>query len=361
MNSGKEGASLKQNLKRLRTGSNRLGKYDSHFLYKLADLLENGFTMHQALVFLLEQYDVLKDKDKKVCLALVEEGATLSRILKRLGFRNTIIIQISFAEIHGEMLMNLRESAFYLDHMRATSKKLLKAVQYPLVLVSIFIIMLIVLNYTVIPQFNSLYSAMGTSSDGVVTVLTSFLQLLPQLVLTSVSAAVIFAIAVMFIAAMKDVDRKAKILLFIPGIRFYFRNYQTYRFSREFGYFINNGLEVKEILDLFIHQTLNEYLRYSSGLIEEKLMEGHTLSEAIGQIDMLDGKLAVFVSHGEQNSSVGKELILFSEYTLERIIMKIEDVTRKIQPVIFLILGLLIICLYLVIVLPIFQMMATIN
>src|SRR5699024_101742 len=188
-----------------------------------------------------------------------------------------------------------------------------------------------------------------------------FLQLPPQLVLTSVSAAVIFAIAVMFIAAMKDVDRKAKILLFIPGIRFYFRNYQTYRFSREFGYFINNGLEVKEILDLFIHQTLNEYLRYSSGLIEEKLMEGHTLSEAIGQIDMLDGKLAVFVSHGEQNSSVGKELILFSEYTLERIIMKIEDVTRKIQPVIFLILGLLIICLYLVIVLPIFQMMATIN
>src|SRR5699024_8356752 len=128
----KGGASLKQNLKRLRTGSNRLGKYDSHFLYKLADLLENGFTMHQALVFLLEQYDVLKDKDKEVCLALVEDGATLSRILKRLGFRNTIIIQISFAEIHGEMLMNLRESAFYLDHMRATSKKLLKAVQYPL-------------------------------------------------------------------------------------------------------------------------------------------------------------------------------------------------------------------------------------
>ena len=90
-------------------------------------------------------------------------------------------------------------------------------------------------------------------------------------------------------------------------------------------------------------------------------MEGHTLSEAIGRIDMLDEKLAVFVSHGEQNSSVGKELILFSEYTLERIIMKIENITRKIQPVIFLILGLLIICLYLVIVLPIFQMMATIN
>src|SRR5699024_6637223 len=129
-----------------------LGKYDSLFLYKLAELMENGCTMHKALIFLLEQYDVLKDKDKQACLALVVEGATLSRILKSLGFRNTIIIQISFAEIHGEMLMNLRESAFYLDHMRGTTKKLLKADQYPLILVSIFIIMLIVLNYTVIPS-----------------------------------------------------------------------------------------------------------------------------------------------------------------------------------------------------------------
>lgn len=321
-------------------------------------MLENGFTMHHALVFLLEQYDVLKERDKKDCLTLVEEAAGLSSILKRLGYKNSIIIQISFAEIHGEMLMNLRESAFYLENMRNTSKKLLKAVQYPLVLISIFITMLVVLNYTVIPQFETLYSAMGTGSEGVVTILTAFLQLLPQLVLAVIIAAVLSAAAVTGVMMMKNVERKTKILLSIPMLRFYFRSYQTYRFSREFGYFINNGLEVKEILDLFIHQNLNEYLQYSSGLIEQKLMQGDTLSASIGEISMLDTKLAVFVSHGEQNSSVGKELILFSEYTLENIVMKIENMTRKIQPVIFLILGILIVCLYLVIVLPIFQMMS---
>lgn len=317
--------------------------------------------MHNALVFLLEQYDALKVKDKEDCLSMVEEGASLSSILKHLGFKDTIIIQISFAEIHGEMLMNLRESAFYIDHMRNTSKKLIKAIQYPMVLISIFVTMLVVLNYTVIPQFNSLYSAMGTSSQGIVSVLTAILQLLPQVVLMVITAAVFFVAAVFGVMKMKNVDKKARMLLFIPFLRFYFRSYQTYSFAREFGYFINNGLEVKEILDLFIHQTLNEYLQYSSELIEEKLMEGATLSEAIGKINMLDTKLSVFVSHGEQNSSVGKELILFSEYTLENIVMKIENVTRKIQPVIFLILGLLIICLYLVIVLPIFQMMGAIN
>lgn len=349
------------NLKRLKGSSNKLGRYDSHFLIKLADLIEIGFTMHNALIFLLEQYDVLKEKDKEECMGIVENGGSLSSILKRLGYKNSIIIQISFSEIHGEVLLNLRQSAAYLENMRNTTKKLMKAIQYPLVLIGIFITMLIILNYTVIPQFNSLYGAMGTESDGIVTILTQFLQLLPQLVFGLILLMVLFIMLVYFVMIMPDIHLRCRILLGIPFVKYYFSGYQTYRFSREFGFFINNGLEVKEILDLFNHQTLNDYLSYTSSLIEQKLVQGENLSTAIKSIKILDEKLSVFVSHGEQNSSVGNELILFSEYTLESIIMKVENITKKIQPVIFLILGLLIICLYLVIVLPIFQMMSTIN
>ncbi|WP_156823633.1 competence type IV pilus assembly protein ComGB [Salinicoccus albus] len=352
---------LTMNLKTLKRNSNKLGRYDAHFLMKLADLTESGFTMHNALIFLLEQYDVLKAKDKEDCLEMAGAGGSLSSILRRLGYKNSIIIQISFAEIHGELLTNLRQSALYLENMRETAKKLLKAIQYPLVLIGIFITMLVVLNYTVIPQFESLYGAMGTESDGFVTFLTQFLQRLPQLVFGFLLLMAVFILSVCLVMKMPDIRLRCRILLATPLIKYYFSGYQTYRFSREFGFFINNGLEVKEILDLFNHQTLNDYLSYTSSLIEQKLIQGENLSTAIKSIKMLDEKLSVFVSHGEQNSSVGKELILFSEYTLERLIMKIENVTKKIQPVIFLILGLLIICLYLVIVLPVFEMMSEIN
>ncbi|MFC3388497.1 competence type IV pilus assembly protein ComGB [Salinicoccus sesuvii] len=340
--------------------SNRLGKYDAHFLLKIADLLEVGFTLQQSLIFLLEQYDVLKEKDKATYLQMVREGVSLSLILKAMGFRSAIVIQVSLAEIHGEVLKNLRESSAYLKHLRKTSSKLIKSLQYPILLVTIFIAILIALNFTVIPQFKNLYIAMGTESRGIVSVLIAMLESLPYILGVALLASIIALFTTASILRIKDVSKKSRILASIPVFGFYFKGYQTFRFSREFGYLLNNGLEVKEILDLFIHQEISPYLQLISKKIESSLMDGNSLSDALAGMEMLDEKLSIFVSHGEQNSSVGKELIMFSEYTLERLIMRIENTTRRIQPIVFLILGILIICLYLIIVLPIFQMMSEI-
>jgi competence protein ComGB len=348
-------------MKHIKTNWNRLGKYDAHFLEKLSLLISNGFKMHQALIFLVEQYEVLKKPLKTKVLSAVNEGKSISDILRMLGYRNSIIIQMEFAEIHGEIEKNLIDSSLYIKQKRETLKKLLKAIQYPMILVSIFIIMLIVLNYTVIPQFKTLYSAMGTEVQGVVQVLTIMLEYLPIVVLSVASLGCLFAVIMIIVLRIRDVNRQCAIILRVPFVRFYFINYQTMHFSREFGYFINNGLEVKDIITLFKEQELNMYLKQAAILIEHELMKGRTLTDAVACIPYLDNRICSFISHGEYSSSVGKELLLFSEYTLEKLIMKTENITKRIQPVIFLILGMLIVCLYLVIILPVFQMMSQIN
>ena len=341
--------------------SNKLGKYDAHFLIKLAGLLQNGFTMRQALTFLTEQYDVIKQSDRKILLELIDEGTSLSAVLKYLGFSKSIIMQVSFAEIHGEIIMNLQQSGEYLNTRRRTVQQLVKTLQYPLVLVCIFIIMLVLLNYTVIPQFNELYSTMQADKTLLVSILTLTLNYLPYAALAALLAVFLFALMVLTIVNIKNTELAAKLLLKIPVVKTYFKYYVTYRFSREFGYFLNNGLEVKEIILLFKTQTINRYLSLLAQTIEQQLLYGISLGAAIEELDMLDRRLAVFVNHGEYNSNVGQELIIYSEYSLENIIIKIESLTKKIQPLIFLILGLLIVCLYLVIVLPIFNMMSSIQ
>lgn len=341
--------------------SNKLGIYDGHFLLKLSTLMENGFTMYDALRFLIEQYDVLKTTTKEEAEHLIDSGEKLSDILKMLGFRKSIIIQVTFAEIHGEMINNLKESALYLDNRRQTFSKLIKSIQYPLLLVSIFIVMLIILNYTVIPQFQSLYNSIGTEAEGIVSVLTVMLELLPNIVIGLIAAFTLLSVVIVLIIKFAPVEMQVRILLKVPLLKFYVVHYHTYRFSREFGYFINNGLEVKEIIGLFKNQSLSDYLNYIAIKIEQKLNQGNSMSAAVKDIPILDEKLSVFISHGELNSEVGKELVIFSEYTLEKIIMRIENLTKRIQPVIFSILGVLIVCLYLVIMLPIFQMMSTLN
>lgn len=341
--------------------SNKLGIYDAHFLQKLSALMNSGFTMYNALKFLLEQYDGLKQHTKEEAQRMIEEGEKLSEILKMLGFRKSIIIQVTFAEIHGEMINNLKESSLYLENRRATFSKMVKAIQYPFLLISIFIVMLVILNYTVIPQFESLYTSVGAEAEGIVSILTTLLELLPKTMIGMMAGLALTGIFIYALIRYASVESQLKILLNIPLIKFYVANYHTYRFSREFGYFINNGLEVKEIITLFKNQLLSNYLSHIAALIEKDLNQGASLSEAVSHIPVLDDKLSTFISHGELNSDVGKELVIFSEYTLEKIIMRIENLTKRIQPVIFTVLGILIICLYLVIVLPIFQMMSVVG
>lgn len=349
-----------KNIKTTRKNSNKLGKYDAHFLEKLSLLISSGFNMKHALTFLIEQYEVIKPSVKTAALKKVEEGISISGLLRFLGYRNSIIVQMEFSEIHGEVEKNLLESSKYISEKRKTFKKLLKAVQYPAILVSIFIVMLIVLNYTVIPQFKTLYSAMGTEIEGVVKSLTIILEYLPVMVFGGLITALFFTLTVTTVIKWRDIQKQCAVILKVPLVRFYFMNYHTMHFSREFGYFISNGLEVKDILKLFHQQSLNPYLKYAASQIEKELMQGSSLSQAVKHVEFLDEKICTFISHGEYSSSVGKELLLYSDYTLEKMIMKTENITKKIQPIIFFILGLLIICLYLVIILPVFAMMSQI-
>lgn len=348
-------------MKHIKRSKNKLKQYDAEFLKKLAHLLNNGFTQKQALIFLVEQYEVLNIKDKTELLELIDDGKNLEEILTYIGYSPAILAQIRFSAVHGD-LINILESCYsYITKRRQTIKSLMKSLQYPIILISIFIVILIALNYTVIPQFNTLYEAMGTHKSNLMTILTFMLNVLPKIVLVIISIAFIFLTYISLILRSTNMEFKQSHLLKLPIISTYYKYNVTYKFSRELGLMLSNGIESKEIVNILKNQNLDNELKFLGQTIEKLLLSGFSMSEAVKRIPLIDQRIIPFIQHGEYNSNVGKELSLYSEYVLEGIIFKLEKLTRRIQPIIFVILGLLVICLYLVIVLPVFQMMSDLN
>ena len=70
-------------------------------------------------------------------------------------------MQVYLAERFGNIIDVLEETVNYMKVNRKSEQRLLKTLQYPLILVSIFIAMIIILNLTVIPQFQQLYTSMN--------------------------------------------------------------------------------------------------------------------------------------------------------------------------------------------------------
>ena len=78
-----------------------------------------------------------------------------------LGYSDTIVMQIYLAERFGNIVDILDETVKFMKINRKSEQRLLKTLQYPLVLVSVFIGMIMMLNITVIPQFQQLYTSMN--------------------------------------------------------------------------------------------------------------------------------------------------------------------------------------------------------
>ncbi|CAM3412207.1 competence type IV pilus assembly protein ComGB [Nosocomiicoccus ampullae] len=341
--------------------TNKLKNYDADFLKKLAHLLDNGFTQKDALTFLVEQYEVLNKKDKEALTNLIETGSDLQTVLMYLGYHSSIIAQIRFSHVHGDVIKILEECHAYISKKRSTIKNLVKALQYPLILITLFIVILIALNYTVIPQFNILYESVGTNKSRMMNLLTGLLNFLPKFVLIIFIVSILFTIYLSMLLTSKNIKFKKSSMLRIPIINTYYKYFVTYKFSRELGFMFSNGIDSKEIINILKNQELDLELQFLGSEIERLLLAGESMSDAVKEIQLLDHRIIPFIKHGEYNSNVGKELILYSEYVLEGIIFKLEKLTRRIQPIIFIILGFLVICLYLVIVLPVFQMMSDLN
>ena len=71
--------------------------------------------------------------------------------------------------------------------------------------------------------------------------------------------------------------------------------------------------------------------------------------------------LIKFIEQGEKSGKLDIELKLYSQMLLHQFENKVLRQTKFIQPVIFFILGLFIVSLYLVIMLPMFELMQTIK
>ena len=96
-----------------------------------------------------------------------------------IGYPNSITTQIYFSQKYGNLEDALEESIKYLKTNLSAKQQVIKAVQYPLLLCCIFMCMIVVLNYTVIPQFEQLYISMDVNLSFYQKFLTSMITSFP--------------------------------------------------------------------------------------------------------------------------------------------------------------------------------------
>ena len=330
-----------------------------YFIRRLYELIEHGYMLEDSIEFLLYQYDVSLEIIDSVKLEL-SNGKKLSDLLRYLGYSNFVISKMRFAEDYGSIEEMLVEIENYLRIKKEQKEKVIKTLRYPLILTIALITLIMVFNLLVIPQFENIYTSSSIKMDIQTIILIKIIYYTPKIISILVMLSIIVVVYILYIKKYRK-NIYLNTLMYIPKIKVYARLYYSYKFTLELSLFLMCGFSLKTALEVIIEENYDYYLTYFSKKIMKDLDKGLSFEEAIASIKFFDKSVEKFVIHGINNGLIDRELKLFSELMLDTFLTSLDKMLRKFQPVLFAILAFVIIGLYMVILMPIFNMASSLK
>lgn len=327
----------------------------AYFLKTMAELLTQGFSMNQSLEFL----PILLKKQKAemdYILSMLESGETFESSLRMLGFSNSIVAQIFYGQRQGRFIEAIERSSRQLSQAQEYKNKLVKILIYPLALFVGLIVMLFSIRAFLLPQITSFISQETYESELLVRFLIDFFSYLPQIfgILLSVCL-IIYGVVDLYLLKQSEFKRY-QVLVKIPLINHWVRNYASYIITRELGQFFLSGYSIQQALQVLIEYPIDPFLSELALLIQSEMLKGTDLAVILSDLAIFTEDLPLVIYQGELTSQSGQKCQLYSQKVYSDLMNDIERKIGFVQPILFVFIALLVMAMYLMMMLPMLTM-----
>ncbi|MBM6613353.1 type II secretion system F family protein [Desemzia sp. RIT804] len=347
--------SVKKTFKNTRFLKSKQTTIQASFLIKLSTLISEGFALKEALQFLA----TIMPKEAHWISAILtglERGNRFDEMLKQLDFSERITAQIYLSLVHGRFAEALRTGGKYLEEKSKQEKQLLKLLQYPVLLLGFMTGVVLVIRTILLPNLMQL--GIGSSKEQSLAAFLSitFVQYFPYLVGAVFLGGSILMAFFYYRLGKQTAIKKAMTLTAIPFFGKLIRLHYTHYFSYEWSQLFKSGLQLNEMISLMQTSSTTTLMQEVAEKIEQSLMEGKNFKESMNELPFFNEELGLIVLHGEATSQLGSELALYSKDCKQRFTGAIEKSFSYIQPIIFIVIALIILCVYLALLLPMYSL-----
>ncbi|RHW41303.1 type II secretion system F family protein [Neobacillus notoginsengisoli] len=327
------------------------------FLKKAGELLQRGYHIAEAIESLSWQMPGHRKNDLSSCLESLKNGLPFHKVLEEMGFNRELAGYVYFAEKHGNFAEAVLEGSSAILKRDKDSKKLLKLMYYPFILLAFTALLMIFVQKSLLPRFTMLFNTMGLEANFFTIVIAAFGKALP-FIGWGAGAALFLCTGVYHLWFKKlPILSQRKLLLKIPFAGRLLRLIHTHYFSIQLSYLLNGGLSVFEALSFFEENTKQAFFSRTGRFMKEQLAGGEAFESILSGSPFFEPELSFIVRHGQDNGRLGEELYFYSKHCLSSLETRVEKFTRAVQPTMFLVIALLVVSIYMAILLPMFHML----
>lgn len=327
---------------------------------QLATLVRSALPLEESLLAVAEQTD--KTRLKSILLGVrskVMEGHTLADGLRDFpqAFPEIYRATVAAGEQSGHLDAILERLADYAESRQQLRQKVANAMIYPIILVSMAILIVSGLMVFVVPKVVNVFKNTGRDLPGPTQVLIATSDFLRDNgIWLALGLALLIVIAWQM---LKNEETRARVhlaLLKIPLVGYLIRGINTARFTRTLSILAGSGVPVLDSLKISGEVVSNLPMRRAVEEAALRVREGASISKSLGASKLFPPMTIHLIASGEASGELEAMLERAATNQEREMDGTIATMLGILEPFMIIIMGLLVLSIVFAMLMPIFQL-----
>ncbi|HHX34858.1 MAG TPA: type II secretion system F family protein [Gammaproteobacteria bacterium] len=269
---------------------------------------------------------------------------------------------VESGEQSGALENLLDRVATYKEKTEALKAKIKKAMNYPIAVVAVAVIVTAILLIKVVPQFQEVFSSFGAELPAFtlfVIGISEFIQSDGWMIVVAF-VAIVFVLRYLNRSSAKFRDSKDRALLKAPVVGGIIYNSSVARFGRTLATTFAAGVPLVDALDSVAGATGNVVFRNAVMKVKSDVSSGMQLNFSMRSTGVFPSMALQMTAIGEESGSLDEMLDKVATHYEAEVDNAVDGLTALMEPLIMSVLGVLVGGLIIAMYLPIFQLGAVV-
>ncbi len=314
------------------------------FSRQFSTMVNAGLPILQGLTIVAEQAE---NPDFRVVMNKVRDdisnGVPLSEAMAKFPkvFNTLYVNMVKAGEQGGILDVIFERLSEYMEKAEGVSRKVKSAMMYPIVVMSVAVLVVIFLMVKVVPTFRDVFASFGAKLPAP----TQFLIDVSDFLASKKSfIIVVFLVAVWFAVSMY---RKTKagaynwdmMILKIPIFGILARKAAVAKFARTLGTLIKSGVPIMDALETVAKTSGNLVLEKAVSNARDSVSEGKTLTQPLKESKVFPPMVTQMINVGEETGALDAMLNKIADFYEAEVDAAVEGLTSIIEPILIVFLG----------------------
>lgn len=329
------------------------------FTKQLAVLLKSSVPLLQAIELLTEQFEggfrriLIRVKDG------LKSGQSLAKELARYPkiFTNVYVQLVRAGEASGKLDFILLRLTEYLEKSEETKKNVKKAMSYPIIIMSFAVLVVVGLLVGLVPKLKDMFVQMGKELPLPTRILIAASDFFVNNFILLGAGLIVAIIFFMYWKSTPSGKYKFdSILLRFPLTAYFSKTRAVVQFCKTLGMLLESGVNLSEALDIVCNIVDNSVLVKELSQARDKIIKEGKISKYLRETGIFPNIAIYMISTGEQSGKLGEMLSTVGNDYDKELTELTEGLTAKINPVMTVVMGVIIVFIMASIFLPIMNM-----